>query len=118
MKPESLLPENYDFRQETYDAVCSRYAGFGRNLFATLREAMPSAFNSLLFYRASVHQESDVYAVCHWAQTNFAIQLDPYCEVIVLWDHSTQIEIGTWESDPSLTAMEFIRRNFMNSATT
>lgn len=79
---------------------------------------MPSVFNSLLFYRATIHQQSDVFAVCHWSQTNFGIQLDPECEIICLWDDSTQFEIGTWESNPSSAVMEFIRAKFMNTTAT
>lgn len=96
--------------------MCSRYTGFGLDFIAALKSSLPSAFDALSFYRAAKHQHSDVYAVCRWTQTTFAIQLDPDCEVICLWDGSTHIEIGTWESSPSSAAIDFIRDNFANGA--
>jgi hypothetical protein len=109
---EPLLPTHFVFQPETYEAMRSRYDGFGLDVFEAMKSSMPSVFEALRFYRESSHQPSDVYAVCHWNQTSFAIQLDPDCEVICLWDRSIQTEIGTWESDPASAALDFIQAHF------
>ena len=68
-----------------------------------------------VFFRANDCQTEDSYAVCEIAHP-FAVQLDPDCEVICLWDSQTHVEIGTWSPDAYTEAFDFIRRHFLDYA--
>jgi hypothetical protein len=104
----SLLPEGFGFEEETFAQVSTRYAGFGRGVFTALEAASPAAFAALRFYRATIYQQGDVYAVCRWGDGEVAIQLDPDCEVICVWDRGAHVEIGAWAKDPEAAAVAFI----------
>jgi hypothetical protein len=104
----TLLPAGFGFEEETFAEVSTRYAGFGRGVFAALEATSPAAFAALRFYRATIYQQGDVYAVCRWGDGEVAIQLDPDCEVICVWDHNTHTEIGAWALNPEAEAVAFI----------
>lgn len=106
MKSE-MLPSG-DYAQEYYDAVMARYSGFGKNLYQKLRDMYPDVFFNLTFYRRIDYQVEDSYAVFVDGDSFFVIQLDPLCEVIVLWSKLDRIEIGSWSHDEYSEAMAFI----------
>jgi len=109
---EQILGQR-DFVREEFEEVSTRYQGFGKDIYTKLRSMLPSVFDRLTYYRATTYQTEDSYAVYSDGTTEFAIQLDPLCEVIVLWNRATQIEIGTWSTDEYSEAVEFIKRNLL-----
>ena len=110
--PDLTLPASLQFVPESIDAASNRYTGFASNFFDYLKNTLPEAHRHLDFYRPTKYQQDDVWAICSWSRKPFVVQLDPDCKVIVLSDGDTQIEIGTWESDPSLADVDFIRNHF------
>ena len=111
----SLLASSPDsgwtFLPETPDAFRARYTGFACGFYDYLALYMPERFQHLRLFRSETRQTEDSYAVCEAAHP-FAIQLDPLCAVICLWDDDTHTEIGTWWPDPFAKAAEFIRQHF------
>ena len=103
-----LLDSFEDLIEETYLDVISRYPGFGHELYSLLKDYHPEVFKRLTFYKRLELQTEDSYAVYDDGPRSFAIQLDPLCEVIVLWNHEFQTEIGTWCEDPVEEALHLI----------
>jgi hypothetical protein len=109
---EQILGQR-DYVREDFEEMCRRYEGFGKDIYTKLRLILPSVFDRLTYYRATTYQTEDSYAVYKDGTAEFAIQLDPLCEVIVLWNSKTQIEIGTWSTDEYSEAIDFIRGNLL-----
>lgn len=109
----TLLTPKEEYLPENYAAASSRYTGFGDTLFAALQEQLPEVFRQLQFYRRSPMQTEDSYAEYNDNGLTFVIQLDPLCEVIVLWNHEVHTEIGSWSADPVAEAITFIRITFL-----
>jgi len=110
-----LLTPPDEFQEETLDNVLVRYSGFGKDLYRLLQEKLPQVFSNLRFYQGTTHQSEDSYAVYldpDNPRESFAIQLDPLCEVIVIWNQKIHTEIGTWSSDPELESIVFIQEEF------
>lgn len=97
-----------NYVQEDFDSVMKRYSGFGEDLYKKLKDGYPKVFANLTFYRRVDHQVEDSYAVFADNDSFLAIQLDPLCEVIVLWNNLNRIEIGTWSLDQYSDAITFI----------
>ncbi|BDD12661.1 hypothetical protein FUAX_50930 (plasmid) [Fulvitalea axinellae] len=93
MKSDLLIEKN-DFIEERFAEMNTRYKGFGKDLYLKIKDELPEVFEGLKFYQRIKHQIEDSYAIFNDKTTPFAIQLDPLCEVIVLWNHTLQIEIG------------------------
>ena len=110
-----LLNKGWSYTPETLDECARRYSRFGSELYQQMADTLPECFAALRCFRADDYQTEDSFAVCEMAHP-FAIQLDPDCEVICLWDSQTHVEIGTWSSNPYAEAFDFIRRHFLNHA--
>lgn len=111
----NILTSKHGFQEETLDKVQERYSGFGGNLYQLMEEKIPEVFFKLAFYQETKYQEEDSYAVYDDRvnpEKTFAIQLDPLCEVIVLWNQKIHTEIGTWSEDPELESIKFIQEEF------
>ena len=108
-----LLNTAWAYSTETVGEFRSRYTRFGSGFYDHLSAHMPECFHKLRFYRADTFQTEDSFAVFE-ADHPFAIQLDPDCEVICLWDSDVHAEIGTWSPDPYAEACRFIRQHFMD----
>lgn len=93
--------------QEEYAEFEARYEGFGYLFFATLNEAHPHIFDAMRFYRNTRWQTQDAFAVCVTPDP-FAVQLDPDCEVICLWNTHEWVEIGAWSATYERDAMEWV----------
>lgn len=107
MKPQLLSPTE-EFHSESFSAFEKRYIGFGKDLFLRIKDQIPEVFTELRFYQRKPFQSEDSYAeYCHDGKV-FVIQLDPLCEVIVLWNDHTSVEIGTWSSNEYDEALQFI----------
>ncbi len=107
----SLLNDNWTYTPETREDVSRRYSGFGCELYDRMAALLPECYAALRFYRADCHQTEDSYAVCVISHP-FAVQLDPDCRVICLWDEEIHVEIGTWSDTPYHESFEFIKRHF------
>jgi hypothetical protein len=106
---EGILNPSEDYEQEDFSNMAARYSGFGSQLYEKLKDALPITFDKLTFYRNIRHQNEHSYAVYRDGAKSFAIQLDPICEVIVLWNLQYHIEIGAWSKDGFLDAIQFIK---------
>jgi len=106
-----LLNDSWTYTPETHDEFALRYSGFGRELYHQMATILPDCHAALRYFRADCYQTEDSYAVCQIAHP-FAIQLDPDCQVICLWDEQINIEIGIWSMEPYEESFEFIRRHF------
>ena len=42
----------------------------------------------------------------------FGVQIDPSCEVLVVFDHTFNAEYGTWHADPVAVALEVISARY------
>jgi hypothetical protein len=93
---EALLPENCKFQIESFDEMTNRFVGFGENLFRKLLFVYPAIVEQIKFYKRVDFQLEDSYAIITNMTTSIAIQLDPLCEVIILWNNEVQIEKGRW----------------------
>ena len=72
---------------------------------------------NLRFFRSSDFQSEDVYAIYASPDKIFAIQLDPDCAVICLWDEvDYPIEIGDWSTEPYDEAINFMQEHFLEKA--
>jgi len=112
MKTKLLNPsENYS--EETYSEFENRYVGFGKEIYLKIKEKTPDVFHKLTFYKQIDSQTEDSYAEYSDINQLFAIQLDPTCEVIVLWNEQKQVEIGIWSNNEYGDAIDFIKSEFL-----
>lgn len=109
----NLLKPREDFAIETYNEFEKRYLGFGKEIYTNIKKSLPNIFNNLVFYRRINFQEEDSYAEYKNDQFSFCIQLDPLCEVIVLWNDTKQIEIGYWAKNEYEDAINFIKSELL-----
>lgn len=91
-----------------------RPSGFGKEIYQKIKDSLPFVFDNLSYYKDVTFQTKDSYAVFREDKTAFGIQLDPICEVIVLWNDHTQVEIGTWSKDEYAEAIEFILNHLLS----
>lgn len=111
----NLLTSKEGFQKETLEKVQERYSGFGGNLYNLIEEQLPEVFLKLSFYQQTTCQIEDSYALYEDRdnpEKSFVIQLDPLCEVIVIWNLNIHTEIGTWSEDPELESLMFIQDEF------
>lgn len=113
MTTPDLLPANENFVSEEYPDMVARYSGFGTKIFSILQERLPAVFEKLQFFRGIKYQPEDVYAIYDNRTHAFGIQLDPQCEVIVLWNKQIQTEIGAWSKDICEEAIGFIQTELL-----
>lgn len=109
----NLLEPREDFVIETFDEFEKRYLGFGKEIYINVKENLPSIFDDLVFYKRINFQLEDSYAEFKNDKFPFFIQLDPLCEVIVLWNGSKQIEIGYWSDNEYVDAINFIKSELL-----
>ena len=93
---QKLLPQECEFRPESFEEMTKRYSGFGENLFEKLLSDEPEIVGQIKFYKRIDFQLEDSYAVISNLNTSIAIQLDPSSEVIILWNNEIQVEKGHW----------------------
>lgn len=70
-----------NFINETYEDFKKRYLGFGKEIYTKIKNNIHDS--EFQFYQAIDFQ---LYAIFKNDQFSFEIQLDPLCEVIVLWN--------------------------------
>lgn len=107
----SLL-EHWNLMAETYEDYQSRYNGFGKDFFEKIKSTHPNVFKYLKFFKPTPVQADNAIALYQNSVIVFAIQLDPSGEVIVLWNDSECIEIGTWSKNASEEALTWITSQF------
>lgn len=111
---DKILSPIEDYEREDFYGMNERYSGFGKEIYQKLKETLPLVFNKLMFYKNVRQQVSHSYAVYMDGTKSFALQLDPLCEVIVLWDrHNSHVEIGAWSQDEYTEAIEFIKTRLL-----
>lgn len=110
---EVLLTPFEEFQSENYTEFESRYSGFGKEIYLKLKEEVPQIFRDLTFHKRITFQTEDSYAQYIGDSYSLAIQLDPLCEVIVLWNNRKHIEIGTWAANEYEDAINFIKSELM-----
>jgi hypothetical protein len=112
MEQKLLIPAD-DFTIEIFEYAIKRYSGFGKDLYKLIKQEIPIVFEKLVFYKRISIQQEDSYAIYTDKEKSFAIQLDPLCEVIVLWNENIHTEIGTWSEDVYEEAIGFIESEFL-----
>lgn len=108
-----LLGDTENFQQENLEIMTLRYSGFGKEFYSRLKEIIPIVFSKLVFYKSLGYQKEDSYALYLDNEKSFGIQLDPRCEVIVLWNSNTHVEFGTWTKDLYSEAINFIETKLL-----
>lgn len=108
----SLLP-NWKFREENLEEFNERYSGFGREFYKTLDNSPPNALVKIKLYQSLEYQTEDSIAIYSDNTTSFGIQLDPFIEVIVLWNKENHIEISSHTVDAYQVAIDQIRTKFL-----
>ena len=104
--------DNWDLKIESYEDVKIRYSGFGYEIFRVLEFELPLVLNNLKFFQP-LNQPEDVIAYYKLEGKEFAIQLDPLCEVICLWDNNFSIEITFFVQDYCNKVLEIIKTKFL-----
>ena len=110
---KSLLSPIEDFSEESFNSFNQRYSGFGKDIYQIIQLELPEIFNHLKFFKRKIFQTEDSYALYCNADISFAIQLDPDCEVIVLWNHITRTEIGSLSPNEYDEAIDFIKSDLL-----
>jgi hypothetical protein len=80
-----------------------------------MEEQIPEVFLNLSFYQQTTYQSDDSYALYddkNNPEKSFVIQLDPLCEVIVIWNQNIHTEIGAWSGDPEFESIKLIQDEF------
>ena len=95
--PISNYADNPSVKEETFAEFSKRYSGFGENLYEFLKLNYPRFFCKLTFFRDVVERSPVSYAFYKDERNSFIIQLDPECDVIILWDDIEHIEFGSWD---------------------
>ncbi|AXR68328.1 hypothetical protein [Leptospira mayottensis] len=112
---EILTPKEHYIR-ENFSEFNARYSGTCKNLYKKISSEIPQIFKKLNFYRN--FRDDDSFAECLNDNLSFVIQLDPDCEVIVLFNGKMQMEFGVWgetkEGEVEDLALDFIKENFLN----
>ena len=101
--------------EESEDETRARYHGFGHDFFTKLGEHSPKMLQDTRFFCAQGYPTNDVFAICALPHS-FAVQLDPDCEVICLWNENQWHEIGAWSDDPCTEALKFIDAHLQPTA--
>jgi len=110
---KSLLSPIEDFSEESFISFNQRYCGFGKDIYQIIQLELPETFNNLKFFKRIIFQTEDSYALYCNADISFVIQLDPLCEVIVLWNDKTRTEIGSWSPNEYDEALDFIKYDLL-----
>ena len=115
-----LLPKEIAFKEETLAESMARYSGFGKDLFFELESHFPGMISKIRFFQPQDSQKEDIWAFYDDGFLLFAIQLEPYGEVIVLWDSNPEnsIEIVTWWENEYEAAIAFIEEVFFGKEPT
>ena len=93
----TILKSHYPVIEENYFEFINRYHGFGKGLYYFIKENHPDIYNNLKFYKKKEHSAPDSFALLDKQEKTLAIQLDPECEMIIIWNDKIQLEFGTWE---------------------
>ncbi|WP_026727392.1 hypothetical protein [Flavobacterium denitrificans] len=114
-----ILGDHKDYIEEKFEEVLVRYNRFGKDLYNVIKEELPDVFKYLKYYRTikygNIGQLEDSYATYNDGDILFAIQLEPECEVICLYNREIHIEISDWNNnDYYKQSIEFIRTEFLN----
>ena len=88
-----------EYEQENYQEFNARYKGFGKDIYSKMNRELPFVLDNIKLYKKVDYQLPDSFSVFDNGKSTFAIQLDPECEVIIIWNKKTQIEFGNWTID-------------------
>lgn len=97
------------FIEENIEDFTNRYQGFGKEVYKYIKQELPNIYSRLKYYRNTITQTEDSYAEFIDNINNLAIQLDPVSEVIVIWDETKHIEIGTWSNNQYKETINYIK---------
>lgn len=109
----SYFSINEEFTHENINDFSDRYKGFGKDIYEIIKQELPDIYARLKYYRNTIGQTGDSYAEFMDDYHHFAIQLEPIGEVIVLWNKTKQIEIGTWSEDEYRETINYIKNELL-----
>jgi len=102
------------YKSESLQDVMVRYKGFGKDLYTCMDAELPSVMNSIRFFKKTETQPLDSYAVFDNGRSKFALQLDPECEHIIIWNEDKHLEFGFWTTDLYNSVLASIKTEFVN----
>ena len=85
-----------------------RYSGIGMNLYSYIQSCKPQIFQRLSFYKKKIEHIPDSFAYYDGESTSFAIQMDPDCDVIIIWNSFERKEFGSWDNDINAKVVAWI----------
>lgn len=103
----------FNFVEESYKDFLVRYSGFGDDFYHLLEEQLPDVFQHLRFFKSTNHQPEDSFALYQNKDGLFCIQLDPLCEVVILWNNEKHVEFSSLWNDQYLGALKFIKEDLL-----
>ncbi|WP_428666456.1 hypothetical protein [Runella sp.] len=103
----------FNFVEESYNDFLLRYSGFGEDFYQLLKEQLPDVFKQLRFFKSTNHQPEDSFALYQNVDGLFCIQLDPLCEVVILWNNEKHVEFNSRCNDQHLGALMVIKENLL-----
>ena len=108
-----LLDKKEKYVEESYEEVKQRYKGFADTFFEKLKSRFPDIFNKLKFYRSYGSKYiNDVNAI-YDQEIEFAIALDPYCEVIFMWSKKSKYDFNESDKDPIEEGLQTIENYYL-----
>jgi len=109
---EILTPKEL-YVKEDFSQFNFRYSGSCKNFYRKLNSELPEIFSKLIFYRNFTHDDS--FAEFLTNELSFVVQLDPDCQVIVLFNNETTVEFSVYDNKDDETenlALDFIKKTF------
>ncbi len=103
---------NWDLKAESYMEAKLRYSGFGCEIFEFFKSELSLNLNDFQFYQP-INQPEDVIAYYKLGNIEFAVQLDPLCEVICIWNNSISVEINFFVKDYYTKVVEIIKTKIL-----
>jgi len=104
-----LLQPSICFEVESVNQVLGRYQWFGKELIKEIIAHECSLARELVFLKYP--GSKDIWAFCNNRSISLGFQIDPDCEVIIVWRNEKDfIEYGVWSSNPVKEAMATISR--------
>lgn len=101
--------KNWAYVEEEYNQFLDRYAGFGKDVVLALIGTKIAKTSDFKFYKSSGKQECDAFFVFVSKNCEFVLQLDPECEVVVVWDEIERVEFTSWSDDVVQEVMLYLK---------
>lgn len=103
---------SWNLKAESYMEAKLRYSGFGYEIFEFFKSELSLNLNNFQFYQP-INQPEDLIAYYKLDNIEFAVQLDPLCEVICIWNNSISVEVNFFVKDYYAKVIEIIKTKIL-----